>query len=317
MLINLTLRQLQAFVAVARNESFTKASRAVGISQPALTANVRLIEGTLGVRLFDRTTRSVRLTEQGRNFVAVAERVIADLGAAIASARELGERHRGRVEVACLPSVAVQLVGPLMRAFGERYPGVTIKLYDGDAESVARRVHMKEADFGVSSYHEGEFDLAFVPLVRDRFCVVCRDDHPLARKSSVKLKELEAYPFIAMGTDAGTRRIVDRAAIKADVSLNVVCEIKQLSTLSGMVAAGIGVSILPEACMPNLGQSRLVACKLAAPGIERDLGLVLRRGQALSPGAESFRDLILANIAARWKSFTTRHFLARKPLGRG
>ncbi|HLI10791.1 MAG TPA: LysR family transcriptional regulator [Alphaproteobacteria bacterium] len=316
MLINVTLRQLQVFVAVAQNQSYTRASRLIGISQPALTGNVRQLEAILDVRLLDRTTRMVRLTNEGQSFLPVAERLISDLQAAIADIRDSAEHVRGRVEVACLPSVAVQLIGPLMLRFRERYPGLVIKVYDGDAQSVARQVLMKEADFGVSSYYDDEPELDFIPLIRDRFCVICHRDHPLARKRMVRLKDLEAYPFIAMGTNTGTRRIVDNAAIRAHVKLNITCEAKQLSTLSGMVAVGIGVSILPEACLSNLTQQDLATCKLIAPAVERELGLMLRRGRTLGLGAQSFRDFIIENIGAYWKDFATAQLLPKRELAR-
>src|SRR6185437_8349024 len=158
--INMTLRQIEAFVAVARNESYIGAARVIGLSQPAVTASIRQLEAVLRVRLFDRTTRSVRLTEQGRGFFPVAERLLGDLDGAVANIRALGEMQHGRVVVACLPSVAVRLVGPVMRRFAARYPGIAVKLYDGDALDVAHRVRAQEADLGITNYaqHYPEID---------------------------------------------------------------------------------------------------------------------------------------------------------------
>lgn len=306
--MNVTLRQLQVFVAVAQNESYIKASRIIGLSQPAATTNIRQLEEGLGVRLLDRTTRSVRLTNEGRGFLSVAERVIADLNGAIVDIQAVGERQRGRVVVACLPSIAVRLVSPLMRAFANRHPGIVIKLYDGDARDVAYRVGFQEADFGLSGYWRSAPETEFVPLLRDRFCVVHAKGHPLERSRSIRLKDLEAYPFLALGPTTGTRQVVDEAAVKADVHLNVVCETMQISTLTGMLRHGIGVSVLPEAWVPNDRAAGLFARPLVKPSVERDLGLVLRRGRSLSPAAESFRDAIIEAIPNVWKRFTTRFY---------
>jgi DNA-binding transcriptional LysR family regulator len=304
--VNLTLRQIQAFLAVARNGSYVKASRAIGLSQPAVTANVRQLEQCLGVRVFDRTTRSVRLTSEGQGFLAVADRLMGDLGAAVVDIRNLSEKRQGRVVVACLPSVAVQLIGPLMRRFAARYPGVAINLYDGDALEVRQRVQSQQADFGIGNDSPRDGELEFVPLLRDRFCVVCNRQHPLARRRAVRLRDLEAFPFVALGPTSGTRQILDAALLGAELRLNIVCETKQISTLAGIIRAGLGVSVMPEVCVANFVAAGLVTKRLVDPPVERDLGLLLRRGRTLSPAAASFRDAVVEQLPVRWSEFATR-----------
>lgn len=308
MQINVTLRQIRAFVAVARSESYIKASRIVGLSQPALTANVRQLETLLGVRLLDRTTRSVRLTNEGRGFFSVAERLLDDLESAVDGVRALSELRHGRIVVACLPSVAVRLVGPLMRRFATRYPGITVKLYDGDALDVADRVRSQEADLGITSYSEDYPEIDYVRFLRDRLCVVCARDHHLAKSKSISLAALESYPFVVLGPTSGTRQVLDQALVRAGVRLNIVCETKQISTVIGMVKAGMGISIVPEVCVPGTGSAGLVVKPLSAPSIERDIGLLTRRGRSLSPAAARFRQEILKQAPQHWKDFATRFY---------
>lgn len=303
-MVGLTLRQIRAFVAVAQNKSYTKASRAIGLSQPAVTANVRLLERALGVRLLDRTTRSVGMTNEGRSFLSISERLLNDLGAAIVDIRGSNERRRGCVEVACLPSVAAQLVCPLMHSFVALYPGATVKMYDGDALDVLNRVRSQEADFGISSYSQPAPDMEFVPILRDRFCVLCNKAHPLARKKEVYLRDLKDHPFLVLGSTSGTRPILNEMTVRTGVQLNIVCETKQLSTLAGMIRAGIGVSVVPEVCVLNTGVSGLVTKPLLEPSLGRDLGLVLRRGRTLSPAAEGFLSAVVNEMPVRWRDFT-------------
>lgn len=307
-MINLTLRQIEAFVAVAQNKSYTKASRVIGLSQPAITANVRLLEHALGVRLLDRTTRSVRMTHEGRGFLSAAERLLHELGSAIVDIRNPNEKRCDRVVIACLPSVAAQLVGPLMHNFAARYPGVTISIHDGDALDVVNRVRSQDADFGISSYAQPDADMEFVPLLRDRFCLLCNKAHPLARKKAVCLKDLEGHAFLVLGSTSGTRPILNEVMIRAGIRLNIVCETKQLSTLAGMIRAGIGISLVPEACVLITGASDLVAKPLLDSSLGRDLGLVLCQGRALSPAAESFRRTVVDQMPVRWKDFTATVF---------
>lgn len=308
MVINVTLRQIEAFVAVAEHRSYIKASRVARVSQPALTASIQRLEDLLGVRLFDRTTRTVALTGAGANFLIPIRRVLDDLGGAISDMQEAGERRRGRVILACLPSVAARLAGPTMKKFLRRYPGVQVKIFDGDATSVARRVQMREADFGISSAPEADEGLEFTPLLRDRCCVVCAGDHPLAAARRVRLRDLANYPFLTLGPTSGARRIIDQATTKADVRLNIICELGQLSTLCGMIESGIGISVLPEASLPTIRHGRIVARKLDRPVVERDIGLVRIAGRTLSPAANSFRELLVEELPRVWRHFTVEYY---------
>jgi LysR family carnitine catabolism transcriptional activator len=309
-LINITFRQLQAFQEVARSGSFIKAAEAVGLSQPTLSAHVQHLESFLGVRLLDRATRNVQLTREGQEFFAATERLLGDLTTTISDVRALGEQRRGRVVVACLPSVAIQLVGPVIRRFASTHPGVRVNLFDGDAQSVAERVRMKEADFGFTGGRpDADFMLEFSPVLRDGFSAVCPRKHPLARHPTVRLRDVSRFPFIAMGPGTGTRQIVYEAAVKADVRLNTVCEIAQLSSLAGMIRAGMGVSILPDACVSVVGQSGLAFRRLVEPTVERDVGLITRKGRSLSPAAEGFYQELLRQLPDRWKEFAIRYYV--------
>src|SRR5690349_2441616 len=151
MVISLTLRQLEAFVAVAENGSYTKAARFLRMSQPGLTANILRLEDHLGVRLFDRTTRSVELTSAGADLLHPIRRLLEDLSQTISDMQGLSDRRRGRVVFACLPSIAARLVGPALQNFLTSFPGITVKIIDGDATNVASRVRTREADFGITS----------------------------------------------------------------------------------------------------------------------------------------------------------------------
>jgi LysR family transcriptional regulator, carnitine catabolism transcriptional activator len=310
MVISLTLRQLEAFVAVAENGSYTKAARVLRMSQPGLTANILRLEDHLGVRLFDRTTRSVELTSAGADLLHPIRRLLEDLSQTISDMQGLSDRRRGRVVFACLPSIAARLVGPALQNFLMSFPGITVKIIDGDATNVASRVRTREADFGITSTPDIDDEIEFTPLLRDRCCVVCSADHALASAREVRLKDLAAYPFLTLGRTTGARRILDQVTAKADVHLNVICEIGQLSTLCGMIETGVGVSILPEASLPTIGRGGITARKLVDPVVERDLGLLTIRGRRLSPAADAFRALLLNQLPKVWRHFTVQRYPA-------
>lgn len=295
-----TLRQLKAFVAVARHESYTKASSAIELSQPALTMRIRDLETALGIRLLDRTTRSVQLTRAGQEFLVEADRLLQRFDALISDAKALANRERGHVVIASLPSLACCLLAPAMARFKRSFPHITMKVYDGGAESVTHRVRVREADFGLSERPDAGAELEFTPLIRDGFAVLCRKDHPLANRRSVTLSRLADYPFLAMSPGTGIRRDIETAAMKADVSLNIICEIEQLNTLQAMIEAGIGISAAPELAAAMVRFGSVVSRPLSSPDLKRELGIVTSVKEALSPAADSFRGVVMDEIAEHW-----------------
>lgn len=297
---NVTLRQLEAFVAVARYGSFTKASNAIGLSQPALTMRIRDLEKLLNIKLLDRTTRSVQLTSAGKEFFVESGQLLQRFDSLVSETKALANRERGRVVIASLPSLASTLVAPAMARFKRKYPRITMKVYDGGAGSVTHRVLVREADFGLSERPDSDSELEFTPLIRDSFSVLLRKDHPLAKLQSIKLARLGAYPFLAMSPGTGIRRDVDAAAVKANVTLNIICEIEQLNALHAMIEAGIGVSVAPELAAAMVRFGAVISRPLSSPRLKRELGIVTRRNEALSPAADSFCQGVMEEISAHW-----------------
>jgi DNA-binding transcriptional LysR family regulator len=295
--VNVTLKHLQAFVAVAQEGSFTRAARRLALSQPALTIQITQFEEELGVRLFDRTTRRVLLTDNGAEFLPTAERLLDDVHSAIAEVRDVAARRRGRVGVATLPSIAVKLMPAMVAAFRTDYPGVSVHLLDANASGVQERVRRKEVDFGLASQWQRDEDLKFEPVMRDPFRVVCRRDHPLAAKEGpLSWADLAGHEFLGLAPDTGIRPLIEGVA---DLPSNVrtpPVEVSNIATLDGMLAAGLGVSVLPELALPADPSGCLISRALHGPALSRELCLITRRGRSLSPAAQSLRDLILSRL---------------------
>jgi DNA-binding transcriptional LysR family regulator len=297
--MNVTLKHLRVFVEVAHQGSFTRAAERLSLSQPALTIAIGQFEETLGVRLFDRTTRRVTLTGDGEDFLATAERLLEDFDAAIADMRDLAERRRGRVGIAALPSVAVRLLPQVVASFSEAYPGVRIHLHDANAKGVQRRVQRKEVDFGIGSLWEPDPELEFQPLLRDPFVMVCRAGHPLARgKGALPWRRLAGHDFIGMGRDTGIRPLLRATqGLPEDIHAPKY-EVSSVAALEGMLEAGLGLTALPLLAVPVSRPRKLVSRRLVEPVVEREIGLITRRGRSLSPAAEQMRDMLLDSLRA-------------------
>jgi DNA-binding transcriptional LysR family regulator len=296
--VNVTLKHLQAFVAVAQEGSFTRAARRLALSQPALTIQINQFEEELGVRLFDRTTRRVLLTDNGAEFLPTAERLLDDVHSAIAEVRDVAARRRGRVGVATLPSIAVKLMPRMVAAFRADYPGVSVHLLDANASGVQARVRRKEVDFGLASPWAPDADLRFEPVMRDPFRVVCRRDHPLAAGTgALTWSDLAGQDFLGLAADTGIRPLVESVGeLPANVRQPPV-EVSNIATLAGMLTAGLGVTVLPELALPEDAEGRLTSRPLDGPALSRELCVITRRGRSLSPAAQSLRDLIVARLA--------------------
>lgn len=288
--MNFTLRELEAFRGVARLGSFTRAAKSLNMSQPALTVRVRRLEDALGVRLLDRTTRSVALTPVGREFLPVVERVLGEIGAVAVNARDLAGQRRGLVTVAALPSIASTLVPPAVAAFRARYPGITIRLRDGVGERVTSLVRAGEADFGIGSPTKRDPELRVSPLTTDPISVVFPPGHPLARLPRVSLEDLPGLPLILMDAGYSVRTLTERAFESIGTPIVPAYEASYVPTALGLVKAGLGVAILAHSAADEAATSfvGLHARVIDHPMLVRHISLIESVSRSLSPAAVQF-----------------------------
>ncbi|CAM2187226.1 Uncharacterized HTH-type transcriptional regulator YfeR [Paraburkholderia sacchari] len=289
--MNVTLRQLRVFIEVARLQSFSRAGDEIGLTQSAVSRCVRELEAEMGVKLVDRTTREVQLTDVGANLIASIPRLIGDLDDALREIREIGEQRRGRVVVAASPTVACRLMPEVVAACGEQFPYVTLGLRDDVQSDVLRKVRSGEVDFGVVIGPFAAEDLETELLTTDSFCVVVRDDHALACEDQVAWRSLNGEALVLLDHASGSRPLIDAVLREQGVSARVVQELGHPSTAFGLVEAGVGVSVLPKFALPVPAGSSLVARSLV-PRAERTVELVRRRDRSLSPAAEAVWALI-------------------------
>ncbi|AJZ59338.1 LysR family transcriptional regulator [Paraburkholderia fungorum] len=289
--MNVTLRQLRVFIEVARLQSFSRAGDEIGLTQSAVSRCVRELEGEIGLKLIDRTTREVQLTDVGGNLVSSVSRLLTDLDDALREIREIGEQRRGRVVVAASPTVACRLMPRVVAACGRQFPYITLGLRDDVQSDVVRKVKSGEVDFGVIIGPFSADDLLSESLMTDSFCVVAREDHPLAARERVAWTDLDGQQLVMLDYASGSRPIIDAVMQEYGVSATVVQELGHSATVFGLVEAGVGVSVLPWLALPLPAGAALVARPLV-PRAERTVELVRRRDRSLSPAAEAVWSLI-------------------------
>jgi DNA-binding transcriptional LysR family regulator len=285
------LRHIEAFLAVARCGNFTRAAAELHMSQPALTVQIRQLEAALGLRLFDRNNRRVALTSIGRELVAPFERVVLDLRAIVGSAHDFVTHRRGVVTVACLPSIAADLLPRAIAALAQQHAGLTVRVRDVVAARVVDLVKSGDADFGISGLGHDDREVVERPLLVDRLAAFASAAHAIAKRRAVALRELVAFPLILTGRDSSVRAIVDRAARQERLSVTIAHEATYMTTALGMAAAGLGVAILPEAARTS-APAGLCMVPIRRPVLSRQIGLVMKAGRSLSPAAQKLVDVL-------------------------
>lgn len=292
-----TLKQVRAFVTVAQQGSFTRASERLALSQPALTTVIRQLEQTIGINLFDRTTRRVSLTSEGSDFLPTAERLLTDFDLAITDIRAIAERRRGRVSIAALFSVATMILPGAVREFAGSYPAISIHLRDDNSAGVRRRVRLNEVDFGFAGREDDDPELEYVRVFRDPLILVGRSDHPLMRlRRELCWKDLEGHDFLGLGKDTGIRPVVESVpGIAANVA-SPRYETSNTPTLEALIEEGLGVTALPSLAAPRMKSGRLRSRPIGDPVVMREVFLITRKGRSLSPAAQSMKALVLSHI---------------------
>src|ERR1700722_482711 len=277
-------RQLAAVLAIAEYRSFIAAAAHLGISQPALTLAIKRLELPFGLPLFQRTTRRVTMTAAGREFVAMAERVLSDLRLGMRSLREISEHQSGPGVVASLIPVSVSSV---IAEYGRRFPGIEIHLREGLQDDVADDVRSGLADFGICYLDDMPASHVTESLGVDRLWVVLREDHPLARRRQIELRALADIALVSLPAAGTVRRLVDGAATAAGLRLRHVVTANRPLTLLNLVAAGVGVAVMPARPWPRGFAPSVVSRPLVRPQLSTELGIVRLRERELSPAAAS------------------------------
>lgn len=293
MALNFDLNDLQAFRAVAEMGSFRKAAEAIHLSQPAFSRRIEKLEEALGVRLLDRTTRSVSLTAVGREFDRKVQSLLAELDSTLLGIRGVAATRMSEVTVAGVPSTVYYHLSHVISRYHQRFPRVRVKIIDASAGDVLAAVSGGEADFGLNFIGGQEPEIEFRTLLEERFVAAVRRDHELARRRKVSWSELAAYDFISVSRSSGNRLLIDQALAGLTQRPQSIFEAQHVTTLLGLVEAGLGVAAVPSLAMPGPRHPLLVSVPLVDPVITRKVGLIRRKGRALAPAAQQLYDLLL------------------------
>ena len=290
---------VQAFIAVAAQRNFRRAAAGLHITQTALSRRLQTLEEYLGVKLVERTTRSVDLTRAGADFLPRAQRLLTELETALLDIREMGKAMRGSVTIACVPSIGARYLPHVIQQYSAEYPDNRITIHDHSSFGVAEAVLRREAEFGINVTGSHDAGLASVTLAHDRFVLICRDDHPLAGRKRVSWTQLEPHLLIFPGSLSANRLVLELALTTARLRLRTYYEVQHSSTALGLVAEGVGVAIVPGLAVLREAYPRTRVIPLVAPTAARSLVLIAPRNAQLSPAAGALYQMLIRHARAK------------------
>lgn len=285
-----SLRQIDAFLAVAELGSFSRAAERLGSTQPAISQSVRELEEALALRLFDRTTRRVELTAAGAALREQVAEGIDALDRAFARARDLATLKRGHLRIAAPPLMAATVLPPLLASFAAAHPGLTFEIADVITTEIVARLRAGQADLGLGTFAMDEPDLERRLVLRDAMMLYLPRDHALASDSPAAWSDLAGQPMVALERSSGLRRLMETGFDAAAIPVRLAFEVQQVNTALALVEAGLGLAVLPGYAAVAAKGRALTSRPLVMPQISREVVLLQPRDRRAPPVAAAFAE---------------------------
>ncbi len=294
--MDVTLRQIRAFLAVAHLKSFTRAASVLRLSQPALTVQIRNLETALGVKLLDRTSRSVEITRLGRELLPTLQRTVRDLEAAMTNIHEVGTGRRGIIRVGALPSFAASYLPTVILKLRRTNPALAFVVRDAIASRVNAMVRAEEVDLGITGGEITDPRFEVLHVSPDRLCLICPSTHPIARKRRVTIAEVAELPLVLTNPGTSVREVIDAAFLAIGKTPNLACEVTYMMSAVAMVRAGLGFSVLPSSAREIRAERGLRAQPIDDPSFARPVSIIKKKGRTLPPASAAFLEECRATL---------------------
>src|SRR5213596_1666237 len=291
------LHQLRYFVAVADEGNFSRAAAKVRVAQPSLSQQIRKLEAEIGQPLFDRLPRSVVLTEAGRCLLEYARQILASIDDARRSVDELKGKIAGDVAVGAIPTVAPYVLPELVITFQKHYPDVTLHIVEDATAGITRRIEAGELDVALASTCQQSPTLRVELLGKEPLLALVPEGHPLAKESVVSFDDLKSRRFLLLHEMHCLSQQVHHLLESRRLYLEVALAGSQLSTIANMVAAGIGLSIVPQMMVKHHATPGCVSVPFAEPVPERELNVLYNPLRFQSKAAAAFREEAAAALS--------------------
>jgi len=286
------LRHLRYLLAVADHGGFTRAAEALHVSQPTLSQQIRQLEDTLGVALFDRTSRTVKATDVGEAYIECARRVLVELEAGKRALHDVKDLSRGSLRLAMTPTFMAYLVGPLVRDYAARFPGIHLQIFELSMDDIEAGLADDSLDIAIAFTPVRHPDIECVPAFTETLGVMVGREHPLYDSTAVLTSsDLAQLDFALLAPDFITRLSIDEYFRQQGITPQVRIEVNSVSTLLEVVRHSPMATMLPEAIATEDRALRRLRIENEAP--QRGAALLRRRNNYHSAAAVAFMNLVL------------------------
>ncbi len=298
MLRKISLRHLRSFLAVAKTGSFTLASARLFQTQSTLTATIQQFEEEIGLKLFERSTRRVELTEDAIKFQPVAEKIVRDFDNALNDLQAISKSQQGLIRIAAAPSMAVHILSPALLTFRQHYPEVNISIQDAGSAKIERAVLDGEVDFGLTSRLLNYPELDYRPVLHDAFGVVMPHDHVLAKiNRPLKWADLANHPYIGLTSDTGIGALLETyPEISFGQNSDPHDRASSTTSLYAMLRLSGKISVLPSLAAKAGPMQEFLFAELTEPVIQREICLITRHLRSFSPNTQRILDVLMETI---------------------
>ncbi|CAI6327430.1 LysR family transcriptional regulator [Bacillus subtilis] len=287
--------QLEYFQTLARMQHVTKAAKSLSITQPALSRSIARLENHLGVPLFDRQGRSISLNQYGHIFLRRVQAMMKEYTEGKEEIQTLLKPDQGVVSLGFLHTLGTTLVPDLIGSFQQEYSNISFQLKQNHSYWLLERLKSGDLDLCLLASIKPENPIQWIKLWSEELFVFVPNDHPLASRESITLNEIAGERFILLKKGYALRMTVDELFEKADIQPNIMFEGEEAATAAGFVAAGLGISILPD--LKGLDQSKITKIRVSWPECQRVIGIAWIKGRFLSPVAETFKQYVISHFS--------------------
>jgi LysR family transcriptional regulator, low CO2-responsive transcriptional regulator len=292
--MNISLRQLRVFEAVARQLSFTRAAEELHLSQPAVSMQIRQLEEQVGLPLFEKLGKTIGLTEAGREIYHYSRSINRALQEMEEVLEALKGVSRGRLSIA-VASTVNYFAPRLLAVFHQRYPGIALRLDVTNREQLVRLLEANAVDMVLMGLPPEAVDVESEAFMENPLVIIAPPEHPLARERDIPLTRLAAEVFVMRESGSGTRQAMERFFAEHGIAIRHGMQMTRNEAIKQAVRAGLGLSVVSLHTVElELETRRLVIVDVQEFPIERQWYLVYRRGKRLSPAAGAFRDFVVA-----------------------
>lgn len=293
------VHQLRYFVAVAEEGSFSHAAEREHVSQPSLSQQIHKLEAELDQQLFDRLPRSVVLTEAGRRLLGYAREILSGIADARRSVAALGHEVAGRLSVGAIPSIALYVLPRLIGRFQRAYPKVTFELFEDTTAKLAQRLDDGTVDVVLASLGDHPPTLTQHSLGKERLLLLVPEKHRLAGKKMVRWQDLATEKFLLLHQEHSLSIRVRQLLAANHLNPDVVLQGAQLVTIASMVAAGLGVTVIPHMMAETKFIRGCVALPFGRPVPTRELILLRNPLRSETRAAAAFREEAVKALSAQ------------------